>query len=195
MTSPSTRLAALVFAVLALPVAACGGHALVPGGRDGDGDDLVPETLTIPSFVGPPVLDCGLGVGALALETPCQLGQSPVFETDCPFGTGQNQVVRFMLSASLSAMDRGVSLVDLPLGEALTFRATLVPNIPTLAANGVTFTLGSMKGTLTLTKGSFDDRTLDGWFSHLDFVWTSPSTTLTCTLDDGRFTTIPGGFL
>ena len=77
---------------------------------------------------------------------------------------------------------------------ALAFDATFVPTFATLPVNGEVYQLTRMNGTLTLTKGSFGDRTLDGWFTHLDFAWTAGGDTLTCTLDNGRFSTIPGAY-
>jgi len=44
-------------------------------------------------------------------------------------------------------------------------------------------------------RGSLTDRTLDGWFTHLNFVFMSGDHAVSCTLDRGRFTTVPGAYL
>jgi len=182
--------------LVALVLAACDGRALeTAGSADAGVDSGRPEALTIPDFIGPPVLSCGLGIGAVALASPCQIGRGPIFEVDCAFGAALDQVIRFMLPASIF-LPGGFATKEqmVPLGAPLTFDATLVPTFATLAANGESYQLTRMNGTLTLTKGSFTDRAFDGWFSHLDFVWTAGGDTMTCTLDNGRFSTIPGAY-
>jgi hypothetical protein len=144
---------------------------------------IAPQSLVIPDDVVAPVLSCTDG-STHALNLPCQLGLGPVFETDCSFGTDGNQIIRFMLPESLP--DAGNSLVSgPPLGTPERFHAKFVP--PTAAI--------SMDGTVTFTKGSLTDRTLDGWFTHLDVVSGSGAGTVSCTLDEGRFTTVPGSYL
>ncbi|HSZ82562.1 MAG TPA: hypothetical protein VLA14_09775 [Polyangia bacterium] len=190
----STRVAAI--SVLALALAACDGRALEPAGPAGASvDSGAPLSLTIPAFVVPPVLSCGRGVGAVPLASPCQIGRGPVFEVDCAYGAALDQVIRFMLAPSLF-LPGGFPTDGQapPLGAPLAFDATFVPTFATLPVNGEVYQLTRMNGTLTLTKGSFGDRTLDGWFTHLDFAWTAGGDTLTCTLDNGRFSTIPGAY-
>jgi hypothetical protein len=187
--------------MLVISLAACDGRALETGGaRDASIDSGTPKSLTLPAFVVPPVLSCARGVGAVALASPCQLGRGPTFEVDCAFGTQLDQVVRFELPASIFlpvGLPVGVDPSEqaVPLGAPLTFDATLLPTFAILFVNGEDFQLTRMNGTLTLTKGTLADRAFDGWFSHLDFVWTTiGGDTLTCTLDDGRFSTIPGAY-
>lgn len=191
----SARVASL--SLLALAFAACDGRALETAGAvEAGADSGTQQALTIPDFVVPPVLSCGRGVGAVPLASPCQVGRGPTFEVDCAYGPQPNQVIRFMLAISLF-LNGGVETTAqmVPLGAPLTFDATLLPTFATLAANGEDFQLTRMNGVLTLTKGSFADRVFDGWFSHLDFVWTAGGgDTLSCTLDDGRFSTIPGAY-
>jgi hypothetical protein len=187
---------ARVVSLSLLALAACDGRALETGGAvDAGFDSGAPKALTIPGFVVPPVMSCGLGVGAVALASPCQIGRGPIFEVDCAYGAQSNQVIRFMMAISLF-LNGGVETTNqmVPLGVPLTFDATLLPTFATLPANGEDFQLTRMNGALTLTKGSFTGRDFDGWFSHLDFVWTSAGDTMTCTLDNGRFSTIPGAY-
>jgi len=196
-TKAMARARVVSMSLVALVMAACDGRALETGGSvDGGGDGGTPKALSIPTFVGPPVLSCGLGVGAVALASPCQLGRGPIFEVDCAFGPQQNQVIRFMLAVSILLNGGGGAPTEpmLPLGAPLTFDATLLPTFATLPANGEDFQLTRMNGVLTLTKASFADRIFDGWFSHLDFVWTAGGEAMTCTLDNGRFSTIPGAY-
>lgn len=184
----------LALALGGLFLTACAGRALETGRpADAGAEGVGGAALTIPDFVVPPVLTCDLGVGAVALVTPCELGRGPIYETDCAFGAATDQVIRFMLPVSLS-LGGNPSDHEMPLGKVLTFEAVLVPTFATLSRNGVDFQLQRMNGALTLTKGSLDDRALDGWFSHLDFIWTAGAQTITCALDNGRFTTIPGPF-
>ncbi|HTA21804.1 MAG TPA: hypothetical protein VK989_21065 [Polyangia bacterium] len=184
---------------LLLALAACDGRALETGGAvDAGVDGDPPTSLTIPAFVGPPVLSCDRG-GVVELESPCQLGRAPLFEVDCAYGPRLDQVIRFELPASIFlpvGLPVGVDPSEqaVPLGVPLTFDATLLPTFAKLSASGEDFQLTRMNGTLTLTKGSLAARVFDGWFSHLDFVWTSGGDTMTCTLDDGRFSTIPGAY-
>ncbi len=191
---------ARVVSLSLLVLAACDGRPLEKGDAvDAGVDSGTPKALTIPDFVGPPVLSCGRGVGAVALASPCQLGRGPLFEVDCAYGTQLDQVIRFELPASIflpAGLPVGVDPSEqaVPLGAPLTFDATLLPTFATLPANGEDFQLTRMNGALTLTKASFTARDFDGWFSHLDFVWTAGGDTMTCTLDNGRFSTIPGAY-
>jgi hypothetical protein len=185
-------------ATFVLALAACDGRALETGVVDAAVDGA-PVALTIPDFVVPPVLSCARGVGSVALESPCQVGRAPTFEVDCAFGTQLDQVIRFELPASIFlpvGLPVGVDPSEqaVPLGAPLAFDATLLPTFAKLSASGEDFQLTRMNGTLTLTKGSLTDRVFDGWFSHLDFVWTAGADTMTCTLDDGRFSTVPGAY-
>ena len=144
---------------------------------------IAPQSLVIPNDVVPPVLSCTDG-STHALTLPCQLGEGPVFETDCSFGSNSDQILRFLLPQSLP--DAGGSLISgPPLGTLERFHANLVPPTPAI----------SMDGTVTFTKGSLTDRALDGWFTHLDVVSGSGAGTVSCTLDEGRFTTVPGNYL
>jgi hypothetical protein len=183
--------------LLAATLTACDGRSLATSGQivDAGAEGVASKDLTIPAFVVAPVLTCDLGVGAVALVTPCQLGQGPVYEVDCAFGTAQDEVIRFMLPLSLPPVNGGFSLENIRLGELVAFHGVFVPPLATLSANGDAFALRSMNGALTLTNGSAADRSFDGWFAHLDFVWTSSTAAVTCSLDNGRFTTVPGDYL
>jgi hypothetical protein len=156
-------------------------------------DPVTSQQLVIPADVGPPLMRCSDGA-SYPLTLPCQLGQSPVFETDCAYGPGRAQTLTFMLPASLP--DAGGSLViGPPLGVAERFHALLVPEPPHVSSNGLDYTLQSIDGTVTFTQGSLADRAIDGWFTHLDFVYTSGASSISCAVDKGRFTTVPGGYL
>jgi hypothetical protein len=176
-----------------MSAAGAGGAAGSAGGAAGMAV-VPPGSLVIPEDVVPPVMSCSDG-SSYALALPCQLGMGPVFETDCGYGPGGQSVLRFMLPASLP--DAGGSLVSgPPLGRSELFRALFVPGPGAGITSGdLPYALTSMTGTVTFTKGSLADRTLDGWFTHLDFVFTSGDLTLSCTLDQGRFTTVPGDYL
>ncbi|HEX4404063.1 MAG TPA: hypothetical protein VH560_04495 [Polyangia bacterium] len=185
---------ARVSVMFVLALAACDGRALEIGGAVDAGSDG--DAPAIPDFIGPPVLSCGRGVGVVPLASPCQVGRGPIFEVDCAYGPQADQVIRFMLAVSLF-LNGGVETTEpkVTLGAPLIFDATLLPTFAKILANGEGFQLTRMNGFLTLTKASFTDRAFDGWFSHLDFVWTAPGgDTLTCTLDDGRFSTIAGAY-
>ena|SRR5260221_1039269 len=152
---------------------------------------VVPQALVIPDDVVAPVMGCSNGF-TYALNLPCQLGESPVFETDCSFDKGANNYMRFGLPQSLP--DAGGSFSGPPLGTQQRFRAHLVAPNAVISSGALDYYLTSMDGTVTFTKGVLTDRTLDGWFTHLDFVFTSGEHTISCSLDRGRFTTVPGAY-
>jgi hypothetical protein len=157
-------------------------------------DAAVPHSLVIPADVGTPVMTCSDG-STYTLSLPCELGMSPAFVAECSYGAGSDQILRFILPGSLP--DAGGSLASgPPLGTPQRFQARFVPPPNAGISSGeLQYTLTSMVGTVTFTKGSLTDRTLDGWFQHLDFVFTSGENEVSCTLDEGRFTTVPGNYL
>ena len=170
-------------------------HPVTSGGagttRAAGAPAVVPQSLVIPDDIVAPVMSCSNGF-TYALNLPCQLGESPVFETDCSFGKGTNNYVRFGLPQSLP--DAGGSFSGPPLGTLQRFQAQLVPPNAVISSGDLDYYLTSMDGTVTFTKGTLTDRTLDGWFTHLDFIFTSGDHTISCTLDRGRFTTVPGAY-
>jgi hypothetical protein len=158
--------------------------------------DTAPRATEVPADVGPPVLDCGNGA-TFTLKLPCQLGMGPVFETDCSYGPSfdpGSEPFKFLLAGSLP--DNNGSLVNDPaLGIAQRFHAIFAPPPGGLSIGASRWVLKSIDGTVTFTKGSLTDRAFDGWFEHLGFVFASGTETLSCTLDNGRFTTTPGNYL
>ena len=175
-------------------------HPVTSGGAGTTGaagaPAVVPQSLVIPDDIVAPVMSCSNGF-TYALNLPCQIGQSPILEVDCSYGTGTNiyQVLRFRLPGILP--DASGSLVTgPPLGTPQPFHAQLagLPNA-VISSGDTDYFLTSMDGTVTFTKGTLTDRTLDGWFTHLDFIFTSGDHTISCTLDRGRFTTVPGAYV
>ena len=73
--------------------------------------------------------------------------------------------------------------------------ALFAPPNAGISSGNFAYELTSMDGTVTFTKGTLSDRTLDGWFTHLDLVFTSADQSVSCSLDQGRFTTVPGNYL
>jgi hypothetical protein len=96
----------------------------------------------------------------------------------------------------LSLPSAGGGFVSEPtLGTLQPFRGEFVPPYAGIVSGDLEYQLTSMTGLVTFAKGTLAERTLDGWFTHLDLVFTSGARTVSCTLDRGRFTTIPGDYL
>jgi hypothetical protein len=172
--------------------AGCGAAPLAtpPAGDPG----VAPQSLAIPADVGAPVLSCGGGVGAVSLQLPCLLGMAPVSEVDCGLaGAPTDQRIRFALGASLPDNPSGQQIV---LGQATRFDADLLPYGPSSTLEDGKYKPTKIMGTVVFTKLSPADATFDGWFPHLDFVWSAADgSTVSCALDKGRFTAVPGGYL
>jgi hypothetical protein len=156
----------------------------------------VPPTQTapvIPADVAAPVLACGGALGTLALKLPCELGQAPVSEVDCSFGgAAAGQKLAFLLPLSLPEASGGAGLT---LGAPTRFHASLLPYGRPAFSNG-RYVVSDVSGTVTFTSFSLADQKLDGWFPHLDVVLTGQDgSVLSCSLDAGRFTAVPGRFL
>jgi hypothetical protein len=186
-----TSLAGL--AALLLP--ACGGPALVEGGAGAAGESGVQPVafdVTIPPDVVAPLLSCGDAVGSIAIQLPCELGQAPVSEVDCTLGgAAAGQKLAFMLAPSLAAGDFGKSVV---LGAPTAFHATPLPG-GSPVVNG-RYSISAMLGTVTFAELSFSDQTFDGWFRHLTVMLTgNDGSIVSCSLDKGRFTAVPGNYL
>ena len=208
-TLGSFALAALLGAGLA---SGCGGTPLAPAAGGGAGSSgeagalgtTSPTTgtagaapaLTVPEDVGPPVLDCADGPGGVLIDLPCQLGMPPVSEVDCGIAGYPNEKIRFALVPSLPDAVGGGQIT---LGQPMRFAADLLP-FQSEPYEFFDLTPQSITGTVVFTKLSLSDATLDGWFPHLDVVWTDtvgngPYSTVSCRLEKGRFTAVPGGFL
>jgi hypothetical protein len=186
------RAAFATFATFALTVGCGGGTAPMSVGPG-----TAPEPLTIPADVGMPTMSCGGGVGVVPLQLPCLLGMAPVSEVDCALaGAPSDQKIRFVLPLSIP---NGAESSAPVLGQPMPFHADLLPfesRLPPSTLDDGKYTPQSITGTVVLTQLSPADQTLDGWFPHLDFVWsTTDGSTLSCTLDKGRFTAVPGAFL
>jgi hypothetical protein len=189
----SARVAfAILFASAAAVAAGCDRPPLPARSTTDPG--VAPQSLAIPASVGAPILNCGGNVGAVRLQLPCLLGMAPVSEVDCGLeGAPTEQKIRFMLPLSLPNSSNGGAPV---LGQPMPFEADVLPFGTANTLANQSFTLQSMKGTVELTQLSLSNATLDGWFPHLTFAWIDENaTTVFCTLDNGRFTAIPGGFL
>jgi hypothetical protein len=173
----------------------CGGTPLAPppdGGASAPaaagaagGTSVVAQSLAIPAAVGPPIVTCPNGITFL-IDLPCQMGMTPVSEIDCTYA-GWSGALRFLLPLSLpDAVDGG----RVALGQPTRFAADLLPG------DGPMPGLVGVTGTVVFTKLSPAEATLDGWFPHLDFGWPAEGDPgATCTLDNGRFTAVPGNFL
>jgi len=198
----------------------CGGTPLAPtaGGGAGAGDAAgadgttnsngapgAPPTgaagaspvLEVPEDIGPPVLSCeNSAAGALLIDLPCQMGMAPVSEVDCGLAGYPNEKIRFALVPSLPDAPAGGQIV---LGQPTRFVADLLP-FQSQPYEFFNLAPQSITGTVVFTKLSLADGTLDGWFPHLDVVLGptgigGPGPTVSCRLDKGRFTAVPGGFL
>jgi hypothetical protein len=153
--------------------------------------DATSQPVAVPADVGLPVISCGRSTYLFGF--PCKMGVAPVSEVDCALA-GWNYTVRFALPLSLPDTSGGGGVV---LGQPTRFVASLLPfqGGPSGLGN---LTVQSMTGTVVFTTLSWADATLDGWFPHLDVVFENPTTfpsTESCTLDNGRFTAVPGGFM
>jgi hypothetical protein len=155
---------------------------------------VTPKFLAVPADVGPPVLRCDGGLGAVALQLPCLLGKAPESEVDCGLaGAPADQKIRFLLPLSLPDQVGGSGVA---LGEPARFDADLLPFGASSTLGDGKYTPRGITGTVVFTELSPADATLDGWFPHLDFVWgAADGSTVTCAVDKGRFTAIPGGFI
>jgi hypothetical protein len=82
------------------------------------------------------------------------------------------------------------------LGEPTRFDADLLPFGPSSTLENGKYAPQRITGSVVFTALSPADATLDGWFPHLDFAWSATDgSTVSCSLDKGRFTAVPGGFL
>jgi hypothetical protein len=137
------------------------------------------------------LINCDNGVGAVGLAMPCLLGMTPVSEVDCALAADPSQKLRVLLPLSLPETPKG----EPTLGQPTRFHPTFVPlaPMPSLPGDRV---LRSVEGTVVFTSYSLSAGTFDGSFTHLELVWaSSQGSPVTCTLDNGRFTGVPGGFL
>ena len=121
---------------------------------------------------------------------------APVSEVDCGIAGYPNERIRFALVPSLPDAVGGGQIA---LGQTMRFAADLLP-FQSEPYEFFNLTLQSIAGTVVFTKLSLSDATLDGWFPHLDVVWTDgagagPCSTVSCRLDNGRFTAVPSGVL
>jgi hypothetical protein len=167
--------------------------APVMGGGGTTGAAGAPGTAVTPTIpdIHATLLRCDGGLGDVALAMPCLLGMAPVSEVDCALAGDPTQKISFILPLSLPDTTNGEPTV----GQPTRFRPTFVPLAP-LPRVGGDHVLRDVSGTVVFTSYSLADATFDGSFTHLDVVWASPENSLiTCTLDNGRFTAIPGGFL
>jgi hypothetical protein len=167
-----------------------GAGAAAPKGAAGTS-----PVLTIPDDVGPPVLRCADGPGDFLLDLPCQLGMPPVSEVDCGIAGYPDAKISFMLVPSLPDAGGGGQIT---IGQPMRFAADLLP-FQSPSYEFFNLAPQSITGTVVFTQLDLNHATLDGWFPRLDVVWTATGvsnfSTVSCRLDNGRFTAVPGGFL
>ena len=151
--------------------------------------------VTIPPDVVAPVLNCGGGaLAAIPIQMPCELGFSPVSEVDCSLGgAAAGQKLKFMLGFSLpDASAHGYGAVVL--GTPTRFHPMPLPGgSPVLIGQ---YAISDISGTVAFTELSPSVQTFDGWFPHLVMLLTgSDGSIVSCSLEEGRFTAVPGDYL
>ncbi|HVZ71249.1 MAG TPA: hypothetical protein VHJ20_02645 [Polyangia bacterium] len=175
-----TGLTALVVAL-----AGCGGSGL----EEPTTSTPPPAAVSIPADVVAPTLACP-GAGSISIELPCQIGQAPVSEVDCELGGAAGGAkIAFVLPSSLpdGASPR--------LGAPTSFHPALLPFGRQQLFDG-RYYLSDISGTVAFTSLSLAEQKVDGWFPHLAFTLVgTDGAIVSCTLDEGRFTAVPGDYL